>query len=134
MCISCILEVFFAGIEITQSQFFLKPTEFFPVKITHFIFFFLALLSPSITFGLFPEVDIPIATSPFSPIASIWRENKYLNPKSLAIADIVEVSVTKDKAGIAFRFLENLTVNSVAKCCESEALPPFPKKIIFFFF
>ena len=82
----------------------------------HFKFFFFALLSPSMTFILFPEVEIPIATSPFSPTASICLENKYLNPKSFAIAVIVEVSVTNDKAAIAFLFLENLTDNSVAKC------------------
>ena len=48
------------------------------------------------------------------------------------MADIADVSVTKEMAGIDFLFLQNLTVSSVDKCCASEALPPFPKKIIFF--
>ena len=50
----------------------------------------------------------------------------------MPIADIADVSVTKDKAGIDFLFSQNLTVSSVDKCCASAALPPFPKKIIFF--
>ena len=37
---------------------------------------------------------------------------------------------TKDIAGKAFLIFLYLTVNSVAKCCASDALPPFPKKII----
>ena len=44
---------------------------------------------------------------------------------------MADVSVDKDIAGNAILFFLNLTVNSVAKCCASAALPPFPKKIIF---
>ena len=51
----------------------------------------------------------------------------------MPIAVKADVSVANDIAGIALRFFENLTVSSVAKCCASDALPPFPKKRIFFF-
>ena len=105
-----------------------------PVKATVLMLLFLAYFKPFIMFLLFPEVDMPTATSPFCPIASNCLTNKYSNPKSLPIAEIVDVSVTNDKAEIGFLFFENRTVNSVDKCCASEALPPFPKKIIFFFF
>ena len=85
-------------------------------------------------FSLFPDVEIPIATSPVLPIASIWREKTLLKPRSLPVAVRTEVSVESDRAGIAFLFSENLTTSSVARCWASAALPPFPKKSNFFFF
>ena len=72
--------------------------------------------------------------SPLLPKASNCLEKTYLNPKSLPIAVKADVSVANDMADIALRFFLYLTVNSVAKCCASDALPPFPKKIIFFLY
>ena len=103
------------------------------MKATHLSPFFFAVLKAFKTFLLLPEVVIPIATSSLSPSASICLENTKSNPKSFPIAVRADVSVTSDIAGIALRSFENLTVSSVAKCWASEALPPFPKKRIFFF-
>ena len=98
-----------------------------------FIFFLLAALIPLIKFILLPEVVIATHTSPLLPTASICLEKIYSNPKSFPIAVIAEVSVVKAIDGNALLFFLNLTVNSVAKCCASAALPPLPKKIIFLF-
>ena len=56
MCISWILEVFFAGIEIISSQKFFNDEVFFPVKTIHFRPIFLAVLIPLITLLLFPRI------------------------------------------------------------------------------
>ena len=72
--------------------------------------------------------------SPRFPKASNCLEKIYSKPKSFPVAVIAETSVDKASPAIAFLFFWNLTVSSVAKCCESAALPPFPKKIIFLFF
>ena len=77
---------------------------------------------------------IATTTSPGFPIASICLENKKSKPKSFPIAVSVDVSVTSEIAAIALLFFENLTLNSVERCWASEALPPFPKKVIFIFF
>ena len=103
---------------------------FFFVKITDIIFFFLANFNALITFLLFPEVVIPIAISPGFPIDSICLEKISLNEKSFPIAVNVEVSVDKDIAGIDLLFFLYFTTNSAAICCASDALPPFPNKII----
>ena len=97
------------------------------------IFFLFATLNASTKFKLFPEVVRAIATSPELPMASNCLEKINLKSISLPIAVIAELSVDSAIAAIAFLFFLYLTVNSVAKCCESAALPPFPKKIIFFF-
>ena len=75
-----------------------------------------------------------IHMSPGCPNASICLEYIYLKPKSLPIAVKADVSVVNANPGNAFLFLLKRTVNSVARCCESDALPPFPKNIIFFLF
>ena len=117
-----------------SSVIFLTYSVFLPVKTIVFIWFFFANSRALITFLLLPDVEIPITTSSFWPSASSCLENKNSNPKSFPIAVRVDVSVERDKAAIAFLFLLNLTVNSVERCCASEALPPLPKNIIFFFF
>ena len=85
-------------------------------------------------FWLFPEVVIPIHKSPLLAIASICLEKINLKPRSFPIAVIAEVSVESDIAEKAFLFFLYLTVSSVAKCWASAALPPFPKKLFYFFF
>ena len=59
---------------------------------------------------------MPITTSPSFPNASSCLEKINSKPKSFPIADNVDVSVTRDNAGIDFLFLENRTVNSVERC------------------
>ena len=122
-----------AGTEIIPSHKpFIRRVKF-PVNTIHLSPFFFAVLMAFITFLLLPEVVIPIAISSFSPKASICLENTKSNPRSFPIAVMADVSVANEIAGIAFRFFENLTVSSVAKCWASEALPPFPKKKNLFF-
>jgi len=111
--------------------FFILP-PLFPEKQKVFNFFLLATLIASIKFGLLPLVVIAMQMSPLLPMASSCLEKIYLNPKSLPIAVRAEVSVVKAIAGSAILFFLNLTVSSVARCCASAALPPLPKKIIFF--
>ena len=101
ICISCILDVFSAGIDITSSENLETKVEFFPVNEIHLRPIFL-LLSPIIIFLLLPEVDIAMATSPDDPKASIWREKRNSNPKSFPIAVSADVSVDKEIAGKAF--------------------------------
>ena len=110
------MNVFLAGIDMISSVTSLISLVLFPVKMMHFIPILFANSNPLITFLLFPEVEIAIATSPFLPNASSCLEKSCSKPKSLPIAESVDVSVTKDNAGIDFLFLENLTVNSVDKC------------------
>ena len=134
ICISWILEVLVAGIDSIWSVILSSSLIFLPQKAIVLSFIFFACFKAIIIFSLCPEVVIPNATSPVLAIASICLENKNLNPRSLPIAVKAEVSVVIAIAAIAFLFLENLTVSSVAICCESDALPPFPKIIIFLFF
>ena len=68
--------------------------------------------------------------SPGFPIDSICRAKIWLNEKSFPIAVNAEVSVDKEIAGIDLLFFLYFTTNSVAICCASDALPPFPNKII----
>ena len=126
--------MFLAGIEIISFVIFSANFVVFPVNNIVLMPLSYEYLRALITFLLFPEVDIPIATSPFFPIASICLEKIKSKPKSFPIAERDDVSVTKDNAEIGFLFFENLTVNSVERCCASAALPPLPKKIILFFF
>lgn len=67
-------------------------------------------------FLLDPDVEMQTKQSPFFPRACICLEKIYLNPKSFPIAVNALVSVTKDKAAMAFLLNLNLTVNSVARC------------------
>lgn len=85
-------------------------------------------------FELLPLVEIGIIRSFLLANASICLEKIYLKPKSLPIAVIALVSVESEIAGKALLLYFSLTVNSVAKCCASAALPPFPKISIFPFF
>ena len=102
------------------------------VKITDFIFFFFASFKAFSTFLLLQDVDIPIAISPVFPIDSSCLEKISLNEKSLPIAVRDDVSVDKEIAGIDLLFFLYFTTNSAAICWASEALPPFPNKIILF--
>jgi len=105
-----------------------------PTKQNVIIFFLFAALRALTILVLFPEVVIPTAMSPELPIASICLEKIFSNLKSLPMAVIAEVSVVIEIAGRALLFFLNFTIISVARCCACAALPPFPKKIIFFFF
>jgi hypothetical protein len=71
--------------------------------------------------------------SPGFDRASICLLKIKFGSKSFDIAVIALVSVVKESAGSAILFFLSLTVSSVAKCCESAALPPLPKINIFFF-
>ena len=55
-------------------------------------------------FRLFPEVVNAITKSPRFPMASTCLEKINLNPKSLPMAVIAELSVLKDIEFIAFLF------------------------------
>ena len=104
---SCILEVSSAGTsKIKSENFFICFLfgYFCFVKIIDFILFLFANFRALITFKLFPEVVIPIATSPGFPIDSICLEKISLNEKSFPIAVSAEVSVDKEIAGIDFLF------------------------------
>ena len=46
----------------------------------------------------------------------------------------IDVLDVKESAGIDFLFFKNLPTSSADKCKESAAEPPFPQKIILFFF
>ncbi len=87
--------------------------------------------SPRTTLALFPEVEIPTTRSPGRHSASTWRGEDRLEPEV--------VRAGRQRRGVGGeasearprRFRVKRTVNSVAKCCESAALPPLPKKQIF---
>ena len=113
------------------ANFFILP-PLFPEKQNVISFFLLAIFIASIKFWLLPEVVIPTHISPDCPNASICLENIYLKLKSLPIAVRADVSVVNASPGRALLFLLKRTVNSVARCWASEALPPLPKNIIFF--
>ena len=100
----------------------------FPVKRTVFIPISLATLRASVIFWLNPEVEIANKRSFVLAIASICFEKIYSKPKSLLIDVITDVSVVNAIAGIGALFFLNLLTSSAARCCESEADPPFPQK------
>ena len=56
------------------------------------------------TFGLLPEVEMAMATSPGLPSASIWRAKMRSKPRSLPAAVSAELSVVKAMAAMAARF------------------------------
>ena len=58
----------------------------------------------AITFGLLPDVEMPMTTSPSSASASICRAKMLSKPKSFAPAVRIEVSVLSAIAGSAWRF------------------------------
>jgi len=72
-------------------------------------------------------VEIPIATSPARPNASIWRANTRAKSESLAMLVRMEVSVVRASAASAGRSTAKRLTNSAARCCASAALPPLPK-------
>ena len=92
---------------------------------------YFACFTAFMTFKEFPLVDIPIKTSPSSPIPWTWREN--IESKSVSFAQAVrkDESVVRAIDGMGLRSWELIPpISSVAKCWASAALPPFPHQRI----
>ena len=71
-------------------------------------------------FLLFPLVENANNVSTLFPIASNSLEKILSNPKSLPIAVRLLELVPKAIAGNGDLSVENLAINSAAKCCESQ--------------
>ena len=110
------------------------PPEF-PRKEIVFIFFFFANFKTSRIFFELPDVEKQINKSSLFASASNCLLNTLLKLKSFEQAVIKVLSTFRHMAGIPnlLYFLSNLTKNSVAICCASDAEPPLPHKNIFFF-
>ena len=91
-----------------------------------------ACLIAACTFSELPLVEIPINTSPLLPMPCTCLEK--IDSKSVSFDQAVmnELSVVKAIDGIGLRsWLIIPPISSVAKCCASAALPPFPHQSIF---